>query len=40
VGNFVVLTNGFMEKTAKTAKEEIEVCRRRMQDFLERGGRI
>lgn len=39
-GNFVVLTNGFMKKTAKTPKEEIEVCKRRMQDFLARGGEI
>ena len=40
VDNFVVLTNGFMKKTAKIPKEEIEVCKRRMQDFLDRGGKV
>jgi phage-related protein len=41
LGNFIVLTNGFMKKSAKTPKEEIEICRRRMQDFLQReGGKV
>lgn len=39
-GNFVVLTNGFMKKTQKTPKEEIELCSRRMSDFLSRGGKV
>lgn len=34
LGNFVVLTNGFMKKTPK---EEIDLSIRRMQDFRERG---
>lgn len=39
-GNFFVLTNGFIKKSQKTLKEEIEICKRRMQDFLERGGSV
>ena len=37
-GNFVVLTNGFQKKTQKTPKEEIELCIKRMKEFLTRGG--
>ena len=38
LGSFVVLTNGFMKKTQKTPKEEIELSERRKRDFLDRGG--
>jgi len=37
-GTFIVLTNGFMKKTQKTPKDEIDLCVRRMNDFLVRGG--
>jgi len=38
LGSFVILTNGFMKKTQKTPKEEIELSERRKKDFLDRGG--
>jgi len=38
-GKFVVLTNGFMKKTQKTPMDEIDLCNRRMKDFLARGGK-
>ncbi|SLM17680.1 conserved hypothetical protein [uncultured spirochete] len=34
-----VLTNGFPKKTEKIPKEEIEVCKRRTQDYLARGSK-
>lgn len=37
-GNLVVLTNGFQKKTQKTSKTEIEICKERMNDFLQREG--
>jgi phage-related protein len=37
-GNFIILTNGFLKKTQKTPKEEIDLCSRRMNEYLERGG--
>jgi len=39
-GNYVVLTNGFMKKSKKTPKDEIDLCIRRMNDFIVRGGII
>jgi len=38
LGGFIVLTNGFMKKTQKTPKEEIELSIKRRKDFLDRGG--
>ena len=38
-GNMVILTNGFQKKTQKTPKNEIEICRERMNDFLKRGSK-
>jgi phage-related protein len=38
-GRFVVLTNGFMKKSQKTPADEIDLCNRRMKDFLGRGGK-
>jgi len=38
LGSFVVLTNGFMKKTPKTPKGEIELSEKRKNDFLDRGG--
>ena len=40
VGNFVVLTNGFMKKTKKTPVEEIELCESRMRDFVNQRGKL
>lgn len=37
-GNLVILTNGFQKKTQKTPKNEIEICKQRMKDFLQRKG--
>jgi len=37
-GTFLVLTNGFMKKTKKIPKEEINLCIKRMKDQLDRGG--
>ncbi len=38
-GNIVILTNGFQKKTQKTPKNEIEICKERMNDFLKRCGK-
>ena len=38
LGSFVVVTNGFMKKTQKTPKEEIELSEKRKNDFIARGG--
>ena len=38
--SFFVLTNGFIKKTQKTPKEEIDMCKNRMKDFLARGGKV
>ena len=35
-GNIVILTNGFQKKTNKTPKNEIEICKERMTDYLNR----
>ncbi len=35
-GNIVILTNGFQKKTQRTPKNEIEICRERMNDFFKR----
>lgn len=37
-GNLVVLTNGFQKKSQKTPKNEIELCKERMKDFLRQEG--
>lgn len=36
-GNIVILTNGFQKKTQKTPVKEIEICKERMKEFLNRG---
>ena len=36
VGRKVILTNGFIKKTQKTPKREIEKAKRKLQDYLER----
>ena len=36
IGNRIVLTHGFVKKTQKTPKAEIELCEARMKDFLKR----
>ena len=38
-GNLVVLTNGFVKKSQKTPRKEIRLCRQRMKDFIQRGGK-
>lgn len=38
VGNRIVLTNGFIKKTQKTPKREIELAKQYRKDFLERIG--
>ena len=35
-GIFVVLTNGFMKKSRKTPKIEIELAEKRKKEFIER----
>jgi len=40
LGHFFVLTNGFMKKSNKIPKAEIELCIKRMKDFLDRGGKL
>lgn len=37
-GRFVILTNGFMKKTQKTPTEEIDLCKKRMKDYIGRRG--
>ncbi|RPJ72321.1 MAG: type II toxin-antitoxin system RelE/ParE family toxin [Alphaproteobacteria bacterium] len=39
-GHFVVLTNGFMKKSDKVPKAEIDLCIKRMKDFIDRGGKL
>ncbi len=34
--NFIVLTNGFLKKTQKTPKKEIELAAKRMKEYLNR----
>ena len=38
VGNSVVFTNGFVKKTQKTPKEEIELAIKYRKDYLAREG--
>ena len=35
--NFLILLHGFVKKTQKTPKNEIELCNKRMADQIERG---
>ena len=35
-GDFIVLTNGFMKKSQKTPKVEIELAEKRKKDFIKR----
>lgn len=37
IGKKVILTNGFVKKTQKTPKNEIELAKKYMADYLERG---
>jgi phage-related protein len=37
-GNFVVLTNGFVKKSQKTPRNEIEIAENRRSDYLHRKG--
>ena len=37
-GNIVILFNGFQKKTQKTPKTEIDICKERMNDFLQQEG--
>jgi phage-related protein len=37
-GNFVVLTNGFVKKSQKTPRNEIEIAENRKSDYLHRLG--
>jgi phage-related protein len=36
--NYVILTNGFMKKTKKTPKSEIDIAERRKTEYIEKGG--
>ncbi len=38
-GNHIILTNGFVKKTQKTPKKEIEIAKKYRKDFLERMGK-
>lgn len=38
-GNIVILTNGFQKKTQKTPENELDVCEKRMKDYINRGKR-
>lgn len=38
VGNRVILTNGFVKKTRRTPRDELELARRYRADFLSREG--
>jgi len=40
LSHFLVLTNGFMKKSDKIPKTEIDLCIKRMKDFLDRGGKL
>lgn len=35
----IILTNGFVKKTQKTPKEEIQIAKDRRKDFIERAMR-
>jgi phage-related protein len=37
-GKNIVLVHGFQKKTQKTPRREIEIARRRMDDFIQRAG--
>jgi phage-related protein len=37
---FIILTNGFMKKTTKTPKTEIEIAEWRKRKFVEKGGKV
>lgn len=39
-GGKIILTNGFVKKTQKTPRKEIEVAKMRRNDFLERMSKI
>ncbi len=39
IGKKIVLTNGFIKKTQKTPKKEIELAKKYRNEFLNRGGR-
>ncbi len=36
--NYIVLTNGFMKKTKKTPKSEIDIAERRKTEYIVKGG--
>ena len=38
VGNRIILTNGFIKKTQKTPRKELELAKQYKKDFLERIG--
>lgn len=38
-GNIVILTNGFQKKTQKTPENELDICEKRMKDYINRGKR-
>ncbi len=38
IGNKIILTNGFVKKTQKTPKRELELAKQYRKDFLERIG--
>lgn len=40
VGNRIILTNGFIKKTQKTPRKELELAKQYRKDFLERIGEI
>ncbi len=39
IGRKIVLTNGFVKKTQKTPKKEIELAKKYRDEFLNRGGK-
>lgn len=38
VGNRIILTNGFIKKTQKTSRKELELAKQYKKDFFERIG--
>ena len=40
IGKKIVLTNGFIKKTQKTPKHEIELAKKYRNEFLNRGGKL
>lgn len=38
-GNIVILTNGFQKKTQKTPENKLDICEKRMKDYINRGKR-